>query len=281
MTRAALVLVATLAAVACFPTFRSRGPGASVEVLSGHSLVERDPTRTDDLLDEADALFAQRPDLEAVREAEARYLEAAATDPTRPEGLAGATRAIVWRVEHEKDAGLREALATRAVQVAQGCPPRAPTSALCDYWLAIALGVQARERPTTGKTGVEAMVAALRRAIERNPGLDHGGPHRVLALVLLRAPGWPLGPGDDEAALAEARTAFEIDPSYPPNVAAWAEALGKNGAKAESRFAWEHALSLAEAAIREGHPDADEWAAEARRGLGRSGVGAAPGIRSR
>ena len=35
--------------------------------------------------------------------------------------------------------------------------------------------------------------------------------------MLLRAPGWPLGPGDPEAALPEAQAAARLAPDYPPN----------------------------------------------------------------
>lgn len=146
-----------------------------------------------------------------------------------------AVRGRVRQCDDERDAKRREALAVEAVHVAQHCLARAPQSAACDYWLGIALGLQAREKPTTANDGLEQMVAALRRAIERDAGYDHAGPHRVLALVLLRAPGWPAGPGDPESGLIQARAALQLEPAYPPNLLAMAEALQKNGQGGESR----------------------------------------------
>jgi tetratricopeptide (TPR) repeat protein len=109
----------------------------------------------------------------------------------------------------------------------------------------------------------------LRRAAQSDPGLDHGGPHRLLATVLLRAPSWPLGPGDPEAALPEAQAAARIDPAFPPNQLVLGEALKKNGHQREARAAYERALSLATSPSWAGDPDAPGWADDARKGLRR------------
>jgi hypothetical protein len=155
-----------------------------------------------------------------------------------------------------------------ALDASQWCGRRAKGSAACDYALAQALGQQARERPATAHDGINKMVEALRRAISTEPGLDDAGPHRVLALVYLRAPGWPLGPGDAEQGLAEAREAVARSPDHPPNQLALGEGLKKNGRSVEARAAYERALSLAQA--RDGDdPDAPEWVAEAEQALAR------------
>lgn len=261
--RRALLLVVVL--TGCAPALREP---VDVQLLSGNPMIEDGPAQVDGLLDEGDALWNRRPEEAAVREAEARYLEAAALDPMRIEGICAAVRLLAWRVEHEPSAEIRETLATRSVQTAQACGARAPGDARCDYWLAIALGLQARERPSTAPRGLEAMAAALRRAIESDPAIDRGGPSRVLALLLLRAPGWPAGPGDPEEGLIHAERARAVDPSYPPNTAVWAEALFRNGRKEEARAAWADALVAAEDLAAGGHPDALEWVDEYRVYLG-------------
>lgn len=258
MRSAALAAVLLLAG--CAPALR----GPDVQVLSGNPLIEDGPERVDGLLVEGDAFWNRRPDVLAVKESEARFLEAAALDPTRIEGLCGAVRALAWRVEHEPSPEIRASLATRSVQTAQWCGVRAPGDARCDYWLAVALGLQARERPATVVSGLESMVASLRRAVEKDPTLDRGGPHRVLALVLLRAPGWPAGPGDPEEGLAEAERAVDVDPLFPPNLAVWAEALGEAGRGDESREAWRRALDAARELAASGNPDAADWVEEYR-----------------
>ena len=152
-----------------------------------------------------------------------------------------------------------------AVEAAQWCGRRAPASPACDYALAQALGQQARESPSTSRDGLERMVKALERAAAADPGLDSGGPARVLALVHLRAPGWPLGPGDAEAGLAFAEKAVALAPDHPPNQLVLAEALARNGRAREAGAAYARALALAREREAAGDPDAPEWVADAER----------------
>jgi hypothetical protein len=111
------------------------------------------------------------------------------------------------------------------------------------------------------------MLDALGRAESADPNYDEAGPARVRALVLVRAPGWPLGPGDAEAGLVAARRAVELQPQYPPNLLALAEALEKtgdaNGARENYARARDAALALPAAT------DRDEWLREAGQGLQR------------
>ena len=134
-----------------------------------------------------------------------------------------------------------------------------PASAECDYALALALGVQARERPSTATQGLKAMVELLQKANAADARLDHGGPARVLALVLLRTPGWPLGPGDPEAGLTSAREAVGLFPDYAPNQLALSEALLAAGDRAGAKAAADRGLALAQAAAAAGEPDAGDW----------------------
>ena len=93
----------------------------------------------------------------------------------------------------------------------------------------------------------------------------HGGPARVQALVLVKAPGWPLGPGDPDAGLAAARRAVEIDPAYPPNTLALAEAMSKTGDAGGARRAYSQARELA--AALPASTDRDDWLREVDQGL--------------
>ena len=197
-----------------------------------------------------------------MKRAESLFLEAAEADAVSVEGLVGAVEAKAWLVEHERDGNARAALARSAVEAAQWCDRRAPGNAECDYALAIGLGMQARESPSTANDALKIMVERLRRAIKSDPKLDRAGPHRVLALLLLRAPGWPAGPGDSEEALVQARAAVALSPDFAPNQIVLAEALRANDLLAEARAAAERALALAAAA--NGEPDAPEWKDQAQ-----------------
>jgi hypothetical protein len=145
------------------------------------------------------------------------------------------------------------------------CLSREPQTAACLYDHAVALGLEARAHPTRAGELLNSMLDFLARAESADATYDEAGPARVRALVLIRAPGWPLGPGDTEAGVVAARRAVMLRPLYPPNLLALAEALAKTGdaqgAKENYARAHEAALALPAAA------DRDEWLREADQGL--------------
>lgn len=262
MKRTIPIALAVIAA-ACAPALRE--PPSVADLASRTA-----PPATDDaatLLKQADALWAKRPDVAAVREAQTLYFQAAQADESDVLGLIGAVRAKAWLADHESDPRVREALAVSCVQTAQWCGRRQADNPACDYWLAVAVGLQAREVRSTADDGVKTMVASLQRAIDKDPSYDAAGPHRIMAIVLMRAPGWPLGPGDPELALDHARKAVALRPDYPPNLIALGEAAGANKLRDEARAAYERAKAGAQALRDAGEPDASDWMAEAEQAL--------------
>jgi hypothetical protein len=83
--------------------------------------------------------------------------------------------------------------------------------------------------------------------------------------VLIRAPSWPLGPGNTDAGLVAARRAVALQPDYPPNVLALAEALSKTGDETGAGENYAHARDLAQS-LPSG-PERDGWLHEAEEGL--------------
>ncbi len=221
------------------------------------------------LLQEAAEEYARRPDSAAVRRAEGLCLAAAQADESQTAGLICAIRAKSWLAEREKDVKVRTDLAVSAVQTGQWCLRREPDSPECKFWLAVALGLQARDRPTTVEDGLKRMAQLLREVARQEPLLDEAGPDRVLALLLLRAPGWPIGPGDAEEALVHARKAVELRPGYPPNQVALGEALLKNDERARGRTALLRAVELAGQPPWSADPDVPTWVADAQALLSR------------
>ena len=262
MRRLALVLLAALSA-GCSPALRE--PPSVASLASKPS-----PTTPPDpasFLREADLRWAKRPDVAAVSEAESLYLKAAELDEKDVLGLIGAVRTKAWLTEHEREARLRAEMAVSAVQTAQWCTRRAPELAACEYWLALAVGLQAREVRLTADDGLKTMVPALEFAIKGDPTYEEAGPHRVMALVLLRAPAWPLGPGDVETGLEHAKQAVTLRPDYPPNVFALAEALAANKDRNGAREAYIKGKALAAALRDASDPDAPFWIVEADEAL--------------
>ncbi len=202
-------------------------------------------------------------------EAAALWTSVALMEPDRIEPLLEAARARVWLAEHETWGKARREHADAAVATAQACGDRVSGSAACNFWLAAALGVQARERKLTALGTVRRIEALLKRAAASAPLFESGGPDRALALLYARAPAWPLGPGDARLAAEHARRAVALDPGFPPNHLALAEALEDAGGGEGCRQALEEALRLARLDRERGHPDAGEWIAEAERKLAR------------
>ena len=226
------------------------------------------------ILGRAEALYAERGPgeraLESVRMAAREFLRAAAADGTRTDGLVGAARARVWLADHEADPAARQASAGSAVEAAQWCGRIAPLDRECDYWFGAALGVQARERPSTALNALPKIEAAFKRAADALPALDEAGPERALALLYVRAPGWPAGPGNPDLGLKHARAAVALRPDYPPNQLALAEALAATGGREAADVPRRLALELARK-LAAGDPDAPEWIAEAEADLERTG----------
>jgi tetratricopeptide (TPR) repeat protein len=127
--------------------------------------------------------------------------------------------------------------------------------------------VQARERRSTGLDALPQIEQAFKRAAVEAPSLEEGGPDRALALLYLRAPGWPTGPGDPDLGLMHARKAVQLSPAYPPNQLALAEALKATGDAEESASTYQRALDLARSRAAARDPDASEWIEEAEKAL--------------
>lgn len=182
-------------------------------------------------------------------------IAACATAPpppaTRPSGdsveaLAAAIHDDSQRSERESDPSVREQLASAASRDADACLALDPQAAGCLYGHALALGLQARAHPARAPGLLNDMLAALTSAEAADPNYDQAGPARVKALVLLRAPGWPLGPGDAEGGLVAAHRAVSLRPEYPGNLLTLAEALAKTGDSAAAREYYARARAAAQ-----------------------------------
>jgi hypothetical protein len=181
------------------------------------------------------------------------------------EERAAAIKAAAERSDHESDSKVRAALANEASNNADACLALDPGAAACQYGKAVATGLEARVRPASAVGLLGSMLQNLGNAEATDPNYDKAGPARVRALVLIRAPGWPLGPGDTDAGLAAARRAVALQPDYPPNVLALAEALSKTGDANGARENYAHARELTQSSAP--GPERDDWLHEAEEGL--------------
>jgi hypothetical protein len=187
--------------------------------------------------------------------------------PATIEELAAAISVDAQRSDRESDSRQRGELAAEANSDAQACLARDPQAVACLYGQAIALGLDARAHPAHANESLNNMLAALTSAEAVDPNYEQAGPARVRALVLIRAPGWPLGPGDPDAGLDAARRAVSLRPQYPPNLLALAEAQSKTGDASAARETYTRAREAAQAMS--STADRDDWLREADQALQR------------
>jgi len=247
--------------VACTSALKEPPPMAELGASAGQRTAEG-LNRVESLA-QAKTEFGKMPDADAVERALALFLEAARGDDAPVDAYLGAARATAWLIEHTDDGERRKELAIQGVQIGQWCRRLHPSDFECTYRLALAVGQQARERPSTATDGLDVMVALLNEVIAEAPELDHAGGQRVLGLVLIRAPGWPTGPGDPEYGLEFAEAAAEAFPDYPPNQLVLGETLLENGRRDEAKSRIERGVELARASLADGHPEAADWITQA------------------
>lgn len=180
--------------------------------------------------------------------------------------LAAAIDRDAHQSEHESDPKIRSELAAAAHRDADACIGMAPQDVGCLFGSGVAMGLEARAHPTRAAI-LNDMLATLARAEAIDPSYDDAGPARVQALVLTRAPGWPLGPGDPERGLAAAMRAVALRPAYPPNWLAQGDAQAKLGSVSDARVSYARARDAANKMP--DTPDRADWLREAEQGLSR------------
>ncbi len=164
-----------------------------------------------------------------------------------PLQLLAAVQSAADRIDQVRDPAQRTQLLAAATASAQRCLASSAGSAVCQYAQAQVLGLTAREHPLQAVSLLKQMLASLTKAEDLDPALDHAGPARLMAVVLMRAPPWPLGPGDVDGALLAAQRAAQRDAAYPPNLITLAQAQAKADSAAQARTTFVKARSAVQA----------------------------------
>ena len=121
---------------------------------------------------------------------------------------------------------------------------RGPDDAEAAYLQAVNLGLYVHAKGLTAVGRLSELVKLLKVAGQQ-PQIDDGGPLRVLGLLYVKAPAWPVGPGDLDLGLDLLKKAAESYPEHPLNHLFYAEALIADGKKAEARAEIERTRALA------------------------------------
>lgn len=154
------------------------------------------------------------------------------------------SRLALHLAEREPDSARKEALAREGVQWAeQALRQGAERDGAVHYYLAANLGLAVHQHPLQAADSVSRLEQELQTAVRLSPGVDDGGPLRLLGMLYLKAPSWPTGIGDGDKALGWLQKAVDQYPQHPLNHLFHAEALWEVDEKgAAARSALEEGL---------------------------------------
>ena len=147
-------------------------------------------------------------------------------EPTADQALA-ASRAASFLSAGEGNQEKAGELALEGKRWAERALALRPDDGAAHYLLAMNDGQILALYPLNASKTLGAVESHLERALELSPEVDLGGPLRVLGMLYVKAPAWPLGPGDSEAGLELLRRAAKEYPAHPLNHAFLAQALFK------------------------------------------------------
>ncbi len=189
-------------------------------------------------LREAAAKYEQKGDAISLEDALVAYDKLLETDPKSYDDLWHAARVATELGDQSRADGnkaRRRKFALRAKDYATRAVAVEPKRAEGHYYLAIALGLEASTRSVGAFDLLPKMQEQAKLAIAADGTVDHAGPHRLMAALLITAPPWPASVGDVDEGLQEAKKAVEIAGDYPANRLYLGEALMKNDQRDAAR----------------------------------------------
>lgn len=160
------------------------------------------------------------------------------------------SRLALHLAERETDAQKKVALANEGVQLAERALQQGGmNNGAVQYYLAANLGLSVRDRPLEGGQQLPRLEQTLQKAMQLEPGIDQGGPLRLLGMLYLKAPPWPTGIGDGDKALDLLKQASSRYPGHPLNDLFYAQALWEVDNQADQARA---ALEKGQRALQDG-----------------------------
>ena len=153
-------------------------------------------------------------------------------------------QALVWERQSEQDLGaalqaarcyavlartgtsksVRLENAVKGRNMAEAAAARDPKNPTAQYLAAYLAGLEAENDALKGLNLVPVIERGALEASRLNPGLDHGGPDRMLGELYLRAPDPPVSIGDLEKAIFHYQRAVKQAPDFVENRLGLAEA---------------------------------------------------------
>lgn len=155
-------------------------------------------------------------------------------NPDRCEYFIRAARFGIWLSYHLDTKIEKSKFANEAISLSKRTIDIDKQRAEGFYYRGIAVGLFSQQNKLLAKNSLNRIRKDLSIAIDLDPAFDHGGPHRVLGALYLRAPGPPAGIGSSRRAVFHLEKAYKISKDYPENLLFLAESYIKIGKFSEA-----------------------------------------------
>ncbi len=128
-----------------------------------------------------------------------------------------AANCYAFQIRKQTNRASRLTDAKKGRQLAEQAVAKLPRSGLAHYLYAYLTGLEAENDPLHGLERVPVIEREALRAAELNPGIDNGGPDRMLGELYLRAPAFPMSVGDPAKSITHFRRAVAAAPGFMEN----------------------------------------------------------------
>jgi tetratricopeptide (TPR) repeat protein len=163
----------------------------------------------EDLIQQGDALYEQRGDINKAKEAVETYRKAVAGEQTKAEGFWKLSRALYYYGDNISDGKMK--LFEEAIEAGKKAVAIDANSVDGYYYLGLNYGLYGQ---TKGVLKSLALVGPIKETmnevIKRDPGYASGGAYRVLGRLYFKIPGF--AGGDNDKAIENLETAMKYGP---------------------------------------------------------------------
>ncbi|MCB2186092.1 MAG: TRAP transporter TatT component family protein [Deltaproteobacteria bacterium] len=217
----------------------------------------------EEMIAQADQLYAERADVAKAEQAAQLYEQALAADP-RSEDAAWKLARTEYYLGNKAPKDQKEAIFQKGVDAAKKAVAINPKSVPGHFWLGVCYGVYGNAKGIMSSLSlVDPIKEEMETVLKLDPNYEGGGPQRVLGRLYFKLPG--LMGGDNDKAVAYLQEAIKLGPTRWLNQLYLAEVYADLGKKDEAKALLEQVI--AGPAPQGLEPEYQDWKALAEKQL--------------
>lgn len=148
----------------------------------------------EDLIAQGDELYSQMKDIDAAKEARAKYQEALIKAEDKYDAYWRLARILYYIGDHTESKKERKTIFSQGIYYAKKAIKLQPEKPDGHYWLGVDYGVYGETRGVLKSLSlVKPIKKEMNKVIELNQDYEDGGPDRVLGRVYFKLPGFAGG----------------------------------------------------------------------------------------